>query len=156
MVWNTLSFWDGQPVTSPVYPQMGDMLNPNTSGYQRTLQPLSQPHHHHGHPHPQPQPQPHPHHHGHPHPQFQSHQNASCYLRMGMDMGMGDFRHMSCPLPNYIPQFREPCLDDGEAFRAYNGMEMDMDQGYGGGARPGTGGASYGASYAAGAKGHFW
>ncbi|KAH8421297.1 hypothetical protein KR009_000368 [Drosophila setifemur] len=27
------SFWNGQPVTSPVYPQMGDLLNPNASGY---------------------------------------------------------------------------------------------------------------------------
>ncbi|XP_016986891.1 probable zinc transporter protein DDB_G0283629 [Drosophila rhopaloa] len=151
MVWNALSFWDGQPVTSPVYPQMGDMMDPNTSGYQRTHHP-----HSHRHPHPHTHPHTHPHpmsHHNHSH--SQSHQSPSCYLRM--DMGMGDFRQMSCPMPNYIPQFREPCLDDGEAFRAYNGM--DTDQGYAGGGRPGGGsscGSSYGANYAAGAKGDFW
>ncbi|XP_017045672.2 circumsporozoite protein [Drosophila ficusphila] len=30
---NGFSFWNGQPVTSPVYPQMGDAMSPNANGY---------------------------------------------------------------------------------------------------------------------------
>eukprot|EP00099_Drosophila_melanogaster_P010806 NP_001285116.1 uncharacterized protein Dmel_CG11106, isoform B [Drosophila melanogaster] len=112
MVWNTLSFWDGQPVTSPVYPRMGDMWNPNTAGYQNYQ-----------------------------HPQNHSHSN---YFQR---MGMGDIRQMSCPMPNYCPQFREPGLDDVDAFYAYNGM--DITQAYGGGSGAGHGAGS-------GARGDFW
>ncbi|XP_017076943.1 post-transcriptional regulator MKT1L [Drosophila eugracilis] len=141
MVWNGLSFWDGQPVTSPVYPQIGDMMNPNATGYQQQLPQPSQHHHHqqqqHQHEHH------HHHHHPHPHPHSQPHPNPSCYQRMGM----GDFRMMSCPMPNYYPQFREPCLNDGEAFCAYNGIS----QGYGEGLRPG---AEFGTR--TGDRGDFW
>ncbi|XP_016996055.2 uncharacterized protein [Drosophila takahashii] len=141
MVWNALSFWDGQPVTSPVYPQMGDLWNPNTTGYQRSH------HHHAGHVN-----------HG-SHGNHGNYLNRSCYHNQHQNqrMDMGDFRQMSCPMPNYYPQFREPCLHDGEAFCAYNGM--DMNQGYNNGAgRPGSGagtGTGTGGAHGTG-SGDFW
>ncbi|XP_039498517.1 uncharacterized protein LOC120456019 [Drosophila santomea] len=120
MVWNTLSFWDGQPVTSPVYPQMGDVWSLNTSGYQRYDHPQTHTHTH-------------------------THSPQNYYQRMGN--GMGDIRQMSCPMPNYCPHFREPGLDDVDAFYAYNGM--DVNQAYGGGSRPGQGAGS-------GGRGDLW
>ncbi|XP_016923050.2 uncharacterized protein [Drosophila suzukii] len=139
MVWNALSFWDGQPVTSPVYPQMGDLWNPNTSGYQRIHHTPPNHHSHHNHLN------------HHSHQNHQNHPNPGCYRHQHQHprMDMGDYRQMSCPMPNYYPQMREPGLDDGEAFCAYNGMEMN--QAYSGGVRPGTGSGS-----GAGAQGDYW
>ncbi|XP_017045675.1 protein SHORT-ROOT 2 [Drosophila ficusphila] len=141
MVWNALSFWDGQPVTSPVYPQMGDLLNPNTSGYQGMQHPLNpqSPFSHH---------QNHQQNH-HNHQTHQHHSNPLYYMRMGGG-GMGDFRQMSCPMPNYMPQFREPCLDDTEAYYAYNGVDSSRE--FGAGLPPSGGGAGG----AFGARGDFW
>ncbi|XP_016986894.1 uncharacterized protein LOC108049976 [Drosophila rhopaloa] len=113
-----LSFWNGQPVTSPVYPQMGDATNPNATGYVG---------------------------HG-----GQWSRAALFSSSPGMHpvapQGMGDFRPMTAN-PYGQPQERgpgfghgqgsyEPCIENGEAFCAYNNMEMGVQGG--------------------GAKGDFW
>ncbi|KAH8421399.1 hypothetical protein KR009_004087 [Drosophila setifemur] len=69
-------------------------------------------------------------------------------------MGMGDFgqgnmasmgSNVSSPLncnlpPNFFSQSQgafEPCIDNGEAFCAYNGMDMSMNYGQSAGTMPG-------------------
>ncbi|KAH8256624.1 hypothetical protein KR026_007393, partial [Drosophila bipectinata] len=133
------SFWNGQPVTAPVYPQMGDLMSQNPSGLPwrigagaagaAALAGMSP--------------------------------GGARYFpggfgagQMQMQMaGMGDFRHINCPTmamgyfgqPQPQTQY-EPCLENGEAFCAYNGMDLSLQ---GGGAYSGSGAG-------AGAKGDFW
>ncbi|EDV35131.1 uncharacterized protein Dana_GF22588 [Drosophila ananassae] len=134
------SFWNGQPVTSPVFPQMGDLLSPNSSGFQwpsgsGAAGPATA--------------------------VGMSPSGARYFPGVGLGAspmqmqmaGMGDFRHLNCPTMamGYFgqPQSQyEPCIENGEAFCAYNGMDMAMHMhGAGGMAGPGAG---------AGAKGDFW
>ncbi|EDV46080.1 uncharacterized protein LOC6551692 [Drosophila erecta] len=104
---NELSFWNGQPVNAPIFPQMGDAINAHASGFVGGQWPRAA---------------------------------SSCGPRMPrMPQGMGDFRPMSsAPMPANCygqPQALgsgfggdqapcEPCIDNGEAFCAYNGVDM--------------------------------
>ncbi|XP_022214077.2 uncharacterized protein LOC111068705 [Drosophila obscura] len=170
------SFWNGQPVNAPLYPQVGDLMQPNASCYSGGQWPSS------GHSQAAPiqthtqappavpaqtqapnhvssmnlcggggmQPQP-------QQQQYPGMGGASMAGQNSMPMqsmmGMGDYSSMSspltCPVPNtFFAQSQaqgsyEPCIENGEAFCAYNGMDMGMS--YGGGMQ-GQGGG----------KGGFW
>ncbi|KAH8273265.1 hypothetical protein KR018_001044 [Drosophila ironensis] len=117
------SFWNGQPVTSPVFPQMGDLMSPNSSGYNTTTQwPASIPSGS-GMQMPMSRPQS-------PYPSgFTLSMGSGPMMNMqpGMDLGMGDFRMSNSSMGYYgqpHSQF-QPCLENGEAFCAYNGLDMD-------------------------------
>ncbi|KAH8288179.1 hypothetical protein KR054_007744, partial [Drosophila jambulina] len=143
---NKLSFWDGQPVTAPVYPQMGDIqqVNPNFSGCGSRPWPWQAA----------------------MHQQYQRAtgfsgesgagagpgagagagavtafpQRAMQAQGMGLGMGMGDFRQMSCsqmPASSFFVQHNgqyEPCIGDAEAFCAYNGVDESRPSARHGGA----------------------
>ncbi|XP_043659935.1 glycine-rich protein 5 [Drosophila teissieri] len=137
---NTFSYWNGQPVNAPVYPQMGDLSQHSAAGAAPGLglgsgsgaglggwpgqgaaapqsmlpfaggaggMPVGG-----GGPRGMPMPMP-----------------------GGQQMGMGDSGCMgSHSAANFYGQGGspfEPCIDNGEAFCAYNGMDMSMN--YGGG-----------------------
>ncbi|XP_017121485.1 RNA-binding protein FUS [Drosophila elegans] len=149
---NGFSYWNGQPVNAPVYPQMGDLMQPSGAGGsgaapaygppgsgvaagagwpgQGAAAPAQYPSQfaaggcsvQSGMAMPSAQPQ-----------QQQQHQQQQ------QQMGMGDYGNMSSPLTCNVPANffgqgagqSEPCIDNGEAFCAYNGMDMSMN--YGGG-----------------------
>ncbi|XP_016996054.2 uncharacterized protein [Drosophila takahashii] len=159
---NAFSYWNGQPVNAPVYPQMGDLMGqmgaggsvPGGSvsggsvagGWTGVQQPAAS----------QCPTQ--------THLPFAAGGGGGMPAGLGLgvgggagvqrsapQMGMGDYQNVSSPLTCNLPatffgqgpgQF-EPCIDNGEAFCAYNGMDMSMN--YGGG------GSASGAS-----KGGFW
>ncbi|KAH8362398.1 galectin-3 [Drosophila serrata] len=158
---NSFSYWNGQPVNAPVYPQMGDLMQPQPQQPQQQHQ---------------------------PHPQMgrgaaaaapggfgsggwtgqgaatRAHSSAALPgsypsaaspgqyptasgtglagmpmqgMNPGAQMGMGDYGNVSSPLTCNVPtnffsqgqnQY-EPCIDNGEAFCAYNGMDMSMNYG---------------------------
>ncbi|EDW78589.2 uncharacterized protein Dwil_GK16108 [Drosophila willistoni] len=165
---NPFSFWNGQPVTGPVYPQMGDALQTNAMGYNgagagagygmgvggagaaaaaaAAATAGSQ----------------------WSRPGLQTYPSAQC---LGMQQripqqappphmtrsmsSMGDYggAPMTCPMPgNFFggqQQIQyEPCIENGEAFCAYNGMDMNINCHAGSGS--GSGGAQ------SGEKGDFW
>ncbi|KAH8250636.1 hypothetical protein KR038_006827, partial [Drosophila bunnanda] len=121
---NKLSFWDGQPVTAPVYPQMGDIhqMHPHSSGCGAGLWMGVAAMHH------QCQQAT-----GFPGGARTGAGQQSMAMPMPMQMrGMGDFRHLACPsMPasrffgQHNGQF-ESCLEDAEAFSAYNGMNTSI------------------------------
>lgn len=100
---NGFSFWNGQPVNAPIFPQMGDAINVGCQ-LSSSVAP------------------------------------GSCGPRTRpMLQSMGDFQPMRCPPvpPNFFGQPHamgtgfgddqgpcEPCIDNGEAFCAYNGLDM--------------------------------
>ncbi|XP_043660227.1 uncharacterized protein LOC122624633 [Drosophila teissieri] len=104
---NEISYWNGQPVNSPIFPQMGDAMSANATAFVDGQW---------------------------------SRAASSCGQRtQPMSQAMGDFRPMSCaPMPaSYFGQPQvprsgfgedqgpcEPCIDNGEAFCAYNGLDM--------------------------------
>ncbi|EDW27480.1 GL20302 [Drosophila persimilis] len=172
---SNFSFWNGQPVNAPLYPQVGDLMQPNASCYsggqwpapgQSQAAPMQS----------QGQaavPSQTPSLRGttlnlgggggmQPQPQSQQQQypgmggvamTGQSPMPMQSMMGMGDYSHMSspltCPVPNSFFAHTqaqgsyEPCIENGEAFCAYNGMDMGMT--YGGGMQGQSGG-----------KGGFW
>ncbi|KAH8288198.1 hypothetical protein KR054_008732 [Drosophila jambulina] len=159
---NSFSYWNGQPLNAAVYPQMGDLMQPQQQQQQQQ----------------QLQPQP-----GRgaaaagfgaggwagqpttttasqvqSSPAAYSSAAASpgpyapaggaglglgqggmamANMNPGAQMGMGDYGNVSSPLTCNVPtnffsqgqsQY-EPCIDNGEAFCAYNGMDMSMNYG---------------------------
>ncbi|KAH8344841.1 hypothetical protein KR067_008928 [Drosophila pandora] len=170
------SFWNGQPVNAPVYPQMGDLMQPtgqptaggsgggpSAAGFSGQMPGAMA--------------------YGNSGGASASSSQGGGHSQRGMSgmsgmpagmagmgmqmpmpstqMGMGDYGHgsmpmsgtVSSPLTCNLPQSffgqsqgpYEPCIDNGEAFCAYNGMDMSMN--YGGG---GAGGSM------SGGKGGFW
>ncbi|XP_017076941.1 spidroin-1 [Drosophila eugracilis] len=161
---NAFSYWNGQPVNAPVYPQMGDLMQQTTAGgaaaaaaaagqgqgagsgpgglggwpgqaasaAQSPAQSL------------------------HPFAAGGAGMGAGvgggvgAHRGMSMansqQMGMGDYSNISSPLTCNVPTdfFSqgpsgpfEPCIDNGEAFCAYNGMDMSMNYGGGGASKGG-------------------
>ncbi|XP_034649906.1 uncharacterized protein LOC117889600 [Drosophila subobscura] len=162
---SNFSFWNGQPVNAPLYPQVGDMMQPNASCYSGGQWPTighdqAAPMQTHNLAQAQAQTQAQVSHQGSSmnlyggrgmHPQSQQSQQypgmggasmaGQSPMSMQSMMGMGDYSSMSspltCPVPNtFFDQNQaqgsyEPCIENGEAFCAYNGM--DMGGSYGGG-----------------------
>nr|XP_016923035.1 spidroin-1 [Drosophila suzukii] len=152
---NSFSYWNGQPVNAPVYPQMGDLMQQSAGGAASAAAALagsgsgaagSGPGGLAGWPGQGS---------GAAQMPVQSHNPFAAggagmsgvggAVQRGMampsapQMGMGDYGNVSSPLTCNLPtnffgqgsgQF-EPCIDNGEAFCAYNGMDMSMN--YGGG-----------------------
>jgi len=151
---NAFSYWNGQPVNAPVYPQMGDLMQQSAGGAASAAAALagsgsgagSGPGGLAGWPGQGA---------GAAQMPVQSHNPFAAGgagmsgvgggVQRGMampsapQMGMGDYGNVSSPLTCNLPtnffgqgsgQF-EPCIDNGEAFCAYNGMDMSMN--YGGG-----------------------
>ncbi|XP_068159243.1 uncharacterized protein [Drosophila tropicalis] len=162
---NPFTFWNGQPVTGPVYPQMGDALQTSAMGYNAVGAGAAA---------------------GAGYGMgvgagaaaaagsqwsragLQTYPSAQC---LGMQQqipqqappphmsrsmsSMGDYGSapMTCPMPgNFFGGQQqvqyEPCIENGEAFCAYNGMDMNM------GCHAGSGSGSGGAQN--GEKGDFW
>ncbi|KAH8320160.1 hypothetical protein KR074_008528 [Drosophila pseudoananassae] len=159
------SFWNGQPVNAPVYPQMGDLMQPTgqsaggsgggaSAGYGGQM-PGQMAYSSAG---------------AAPSPQGHSQRGmgmSAGMAGMGMQMpmpssqmGMGDYGHgnmpmsgtVSSPLTCNLPQSffgqgtqgpYEPCIDNGEAFCAYNGMDMSMNYGGGGAGGSMSGGKGF-------------
>ncbi|KAH8250637.1 hypothetical protein KR038_006828 [Drosophila bunnanda] len=161
---SNFSYWNGQPLNASVYPQMGDLMQPQEQQQQQHQQ--QQPH-----PHPQvgrgaaapggfgsggwsgqvtarsSAASPGPYTSASAHGSYPSAGGTGLGLGQGgmamqsmnpgAQMGMGDYGNVSCPLTCNVPsnffsqgqgQF-EPCIDNGEAFCAYNGMDMSMNYG---------------------------
>ncbi|XP_016986887.1 uncharacterized protein DDB_G0282077 [Drosophila rhopaloa] len=142
---NSYSYWNGQPVNAPVYPQMGDLMQSSGAGGSGAAPGAGSG----GWPGQGAAPAP-------SLGQFaaggagsgtggvgvqrgMSMPGAQQQQQQQQQMGMGDYGNMSSPLTCNLPtnffgqgsaQF-EPCIDNGEAFCAYNGMDMSMN--YGGG-----------------------
>ncbi|KAH8242823.1 hypothetical protein KR032_002424, partial [Drosophila birchii] len=151
---NKMSYWNGQPLNANVFPQMGDLMQPQQSQPQlergaaagafgasgwtgQTAAARAQSSAASAGPYP-------------------STSSAGPYssaggtglghgqggmamqsMNPGAQMGMGDYNNVSSPLTCNVPtnffsqgqsQF-EPCIDNGEAFCAYNGMDMSMNYG---------------------------
>ncbi|EDX17621.1 uncharacterized protein LOC6725656 [Drosophila simulans] len=102
------SFWNGQPVNAPIFPQMGDAMNAGHVGGQWSSSAAAP--------------------------------ASSGPRTQPMPQGMGDFQPMRCPpmAPNFFGQPQgmgsgfgddqgpcEPCIDNGEAFCAYNDLDMN-------------------------------
>ncbi|XP_017021512.1 uncharacterized protein [Drosophila kikkawai] len=149
---NAFSYWNGQPLNANVYPQMGDLMQPQPGrgppaggfgagrwhGQEATTQAHS----------PATAPGPYPSAGGAGLGLCQGASMVMPNLNPGAQMGMGDYGTVSSPLTCNVPtnffsqgqsQY-EPCIDNGEAFCAYNGMDMSMNYGGGQGQAQGKGG----------------
>ncbi|XP_026838752.1 alanine and glycine-rich protein [Drosophila erecta] len=129
---NTFSYWNGQPVNAPVYPQMGDLMQHAAAGAASAAAA--------------------------PPPPAAAGAAGAAGLGLGSGAGAGlgswpgqgaaaaqtmlpfagPASGMGSGMTQALPTFYgqgsnqfEPCIDNGEAFCAYNGMDMSMN--YGGG-----------------------